>query len=281
MGVTIGLGSVWVATLGDLRLRRIDPETDSVTAVVDLPFVAPEANATPLATASGETAFATVTGASAAVQDMLPVVAIGAGSVWVVGVPGANVVLRVDPGSGAVVGTIRLPAAATGIVSGAAGMWVTTDAGVLVGIDTVRTRLRTVVKLGRGRIAAAAGADATWASSSDGRIVRIDRRGRITTTVHAAGGGPIAVAGGSVWARSGRTLIQIDERTARVTDRRDIATSSDSSLAWALPSIVALDYGDTGALVAPREARAADTSRTLWIGRPERGEVWRIQTPGR
>src|SRR2546423_11453873 len=70
MGVTVGLGSVWVVTLADLRLRRIDPDTDSVTAVMDLPFVGPAATATPLATAAplaaapGETPFSTIAAGS-------------------------------------------------------------------------------------------------------------------------------------------------------------------------------------------------------------------------
>src|SRR2546423_4272520 len=126
MGVTVGLGSVWVVTLADLRLRRIDPGTDSVTAVMDLPSVLPAATATPaataapLATASGETPFSTIAaGTSPAGHDLLPIVAVGAGSVWVLGVPAANVVIRLDAASGDVLGTIRLPAAGTGIVSGA------------------------------------------------------------------------------------------------------------------------------------------------------------------
>src|SRR2546423_6801633 len=103
MGVTVGLGSVWVVTLADLRLRRIDPGTDSVTAAIDLPSVppaatptpvataTPAATAAPLATASGHTAFSTIAaGTSPAGHDLLPIVAVGAGSGWVLGVPEAN-----------------------------------------------------------------------------------------------------------------------------------------------------------------------------------------------
>jgi hypothetical protein len=281
MGVTIGAGAVWVATAADLRLRRIDPATDSVTAVIDLPFVAPASSASPLATASGETAFSTVAGGrSPAGHDLLPVVAIGAGSVWVLGAPAADGLVRVEPATGAVLGRVRLPEAGTGIVSGPGGTWVTTDAGLLIGIDTARTRLGRVVRFGNGRVSAAAGSDSTWVSSSDGRIVRLDQRGRTTATIDG-GGGPIAVAGGSVWVRSDRTLIRIDEQSGRSVERRDIATSGDVSIAWALPSIVGLDYRDTISRIAPREGWVADTTRTLWICRPDRGEIWRIQTPGR
>jgi hypothetical protein len=166
------------------------------------------------------------------------------------------------------------------MVSGPGGTWVTTDAGLLIGIDVARGALGPTVRFGSGRVAAAAGADATWVSSSDGRIVRLDRRGRVTATIDG-GGGPIAVDRGSVWVRTGQTLIQIDERTGRSIGRRDVATSGDVSVAWALPSIVGLDYRDTVSRIAPRESWVADTTRTLWICRPDRGEIWRIQTPGR
>jgi hypothetical protein len=279
MGVTVGAGSVWVVTAADRRLRRIDPATDSVTTI-DLPFVAAPAGATPLPTALGETAFATLAGGmSPAGHDLLPLVAVGAGTVWVLGVPSAAVLVGVDPASGRVLGTIRLPAAGTGVVSGPGGTWVTTDAGLLIGIDVARGALGPTVRFGSGRVAAAAGTDATWVSSSDGRIVRLDRRGRVTATIDG-GGGPIAVDGGSVWVRTGQTLIQIDERSGRSVGRRDVATSGDVSVAWALPSIVTLDYDDAVARVAPREAWVAETARTLWMCRPDRGELWRIERPG-
>jgi hypothetical protein len=279
MGVTVGFGSVWVVTAADLQLRRLDPENDTLIEI-DLPFVPSSSSATPLPTASGETAFATIAGGmSPAGHDLLPLVAVGAGTVWVLGVPSADVLVGVDPASGHVLGTIRLPAAGTGVVSGPGGTWVTTDAGVLVGIDVARGALGPIVRFGRGRVAAAAGTDATWVSSSDGRIVRLDRRGRVTATIDG-GGGPIAVDGGSVWVRTGQTLIQIDERSGRSVGRRDVATSGDVSVAWALPSIVTLDYDDAVARVAPREAWVAETARTLWMCRPDRGELWRIERPG-
>ncbi len=281
MGVTVGAGGVWVVTATDLRLWRIDPDTDGVSAVIDLATVAPFVRASP-PPAPGAAAFSTLAGGqSPAGHELLPLVAVGPGSVWVLGIPADDVLVRVDPGSATVFDPIRLPAAGTGVVSGPAGTWVTTDAGMLIGIDTARVRLGRVVRFGKGRVAAAAGTDATWVSSSDGRIVRLDPGGRATATIDGGGGGPIAVAGGSVWVRSDRTLIRIDERTGRSIERRDIATSGDISIAWALPSIVALDYHDAVARVAPRETWIADTGRALWICRPDRGEIWRIQAPGR
>jgi hypothetical protein len=279
MGVTVGFGSVWVVTAADLRLRRLDPGNDTLVEI-DLPFVAASASAAPLPTATGETAFATVAGGmSPAGHDLLPLVAVGAGTVWVLGVPSAAVLVGVDPASGRVLGTIRLPAPGTGIVSGPGGTWVTTDAGLLIGIDVARGALGPTVRFGSGRVAAAAGADATWVSSSDGRIVRLDRRGRVTATIDG-GGGPIAVEEGSVWVRTGGTLIQIDERNGRSIGRSDVATSGDVSIAWALPTIATLVYDDTVARVAPREAWIAETERTLWLCRPDRGELWRIDRPG-
>jgi hypothetical protein len=280
MGVTVGFDRVWVVTAADLRLRRIDPGTERVT-VIDLPFVPPATTGTPLPTASGETAFATIAGGlSPAGHDLLPLVAVGDGVVWVLGVPAPDLLIGVDPASGSVLGTIRLPAPGTGVVSGPGGTWVTTDAGLLIGIDVARGTLGPTVRLGPGRVAAASGASTTWVSSSDGRVLRLDRRGRVTARVNGGGGGPIAVDAGSVWVRSGQALIQIDEESGRSIARSDIATSDGASIAWALPSIVGLDYGDRVARVAPREGWVAETAHALWLCRPDLGELWRIQRPG-
>jgi hypothetical protein len=279
MGVTVGFGSVWVVTSADLRLRRLDPGASDTVVGIDLPFVSPSPSSTPLPTASGETALATVGGGmSPAGHDLLPLVAVGAGTVWVLGAPSAEVLVGVDPASGDVLGAIRLPAPGTGIVSGPGGTWVTTDAGLLIGIDVSRGALGPILRLGGGRVAAAAGTNATWVSLSDGRILRLDRRGRITAT-NAGGGGPIAVEDGSVWVRSGQTLIQIDERSGRSIARTDVATSGGQSIAWALPSIVAVDYGDTIARVAPTEAWMVTTHKTVWLCRPDRGELWEMDVP--
>jgi hypothetical protein len=280
MGVTVGFDRVWVVSAADLRLRRIDPATERVT-VIDLPYVPPSLSATPLPTASGETAFATIAGGlSPAGHDLLPLVAVGEGVVWVLGVPAPDVLIGVDPVSGRILGTIRLPAPGTGVVSGSAGTWVTTDAGLLIGIDVGRGTLGPTVRLGPGRVAAASGTTTTWVSSSDGRILRLDRHGRVTAHVNGGGGGPIAVDASSVWVRSGQALIQIDEGSGRSIARSDIATSDGASIAWALPSIVGFDYGDSVARVAPREGWVADVVGTIWLCRPDLGELWRIQRPG-
>jgi hypothetical protein len=141
-------------------------------------------------------------------------------------------------------------------------------------------KLGRTVRLGHGRVSAASGTDATWVSSSDGRILRLDRRGSVTARVDGGGGGPIAVAGGSVWVRSGQTLIQLDEASGRSIARRDLSTSGDVSVAWALPTIGVLDYGDTVARVAPRESWLANTAGTLWMTNPDLGELWRIDRQG-
>ncbi|MDQ6795686.1 MAG: hypothetical protein M3067_12880 [Chloroflexota bacterium] len=280
MAVTVGAGSVWVVTLSDLRVWRIDPATNEVSGKVDLPFVAPPSSA-PQATASGEAASSTVGVArSPAGQDLFPVVAVGAGSLWVLGAPAVDTLVQIDPARLRVIRTLRLPAAATGLVTGPAVMWVTTDAGLLLGIDPVAGRVRQIVRLGAGRVWAAAGRDSTWVSAPDGRILRLDAAGVTTATV-TGGGGPIAVKDGSVWIRTDRTLIRLDERTGRSLQRTDIGTSGDTAIAWALPSIVSLSYDDTDALVAPRESWIAETPTSLWIARPDKGEVWLLQPPVR
>jgi len=268
MAVTVGAGSAWVVTTSDLHLWRVDPAKNAISGSVDLS-----------ASEAGAPTFSTVgTARSPAGHDLLPLVAVAAGSVWVLGAPASDVLVQVDPARFLVIRTVRLPAAATGIVSGPAGMWATTDAGLLLGIDPIAGRVTRTVRLGAGRVWAAAGRDSTWVSAPDGRILRLDAAGIPTTTV-TGGGGPIAVKDGSVWIRTDRTLIRLDERTGKSLQRTDIGTSGDVAIAWALPSIVSLGYDDKDALVAPRESWIAETPTSLWIARPDKGEVWVLQSP--
>jgi hypothetical protein len=247
----------------------VDPATNVVTGTLDLP-----------ASASGKEAFSTVSGAqSPAGHDLLPLVAVAAGSVWVLGAPASDVLVQVDPALLRVIRPVRLPAAATGVVSGPAGMWVTTDAGLLLGIEPITGRVRQTVRLGAGRVWAAAGRDSTWVSAPDGRILRLDPAGATIATA-TGGGGPIAVRDGSVWIRTGRDLVQLDEQTGRSLQRTDIHTSGDQAIAWALPTIVDLRYDDVDALVAPRESWMAATATALWIARPDLGEL-RVLPPAR
>ena len=278
MAVTVGAGSAWVVTLSDLRIWRIDPATNEVSGKMDLPFIAPPSSA-PLATASGEAAFSTVGVArSPAGHDLFPAVAVGAGSLWVLGAPAIDTLIQIDPVRLRVIRTLRLPAAATGLVAGPAGVWVTTDAGLLISIDPVAGRVQRTLRLGAGRVWAAAGRDSTWVSAPDGRILRLNAAGRSTAT-ESGGGGPIAVKDESVWIRTDRTLIRLDERTGKSLQRTDIGTSADTAIAWALPSIVSLGYDDMGALVAPRESWIAETPTGLWIARPDKGEIWVLEPP--
>ena len=270
MAVTVGVGSAWAVTTADLHLWRLDPLRQSVSGMADLSAIR-----------SGSAAFATVDAArSPAGHDLLPLVAVAAGSVWLLGAPASDVLVQFDSAAFQVTRTIRLPTSATGIVSGPAGMWVTTDGGRLLGIDPRAGRVRQIVRLVAGRVWAAAGRDSTWVSAPDGRILRLDVTGATIATV-TGGGGPIAVRDGSVWIRTDRTLIRLDERTGRSLQRTDIGTSGDAAIAWALPSIVSLGYDDIDALVAPRESWIAETPTSLWIARPDKGEVWVLQPPVR
>ncbi|MFL5679138.1 MAG: hypothetical protein ACJ77B_00895 [Chloroflexota bacterium] len=278
MGVGVGLGSVWVVTAKDLRLRRIDPDNNRIVAVIDLPFAAaPLApGATPLATASGETAFSTVgAGTSLEGSGVVPGVAFGGRFAWVFGVPSTEAIVQVDPGSNHVVRVLRVPLPVSGVVSGPGGTWATTDDGRLIGIDTTNGRIGPIVGVGRDRVAAAAGSDATWISSGDGRTVRIDASGRATASL-VGGGGPIAVVDGTVWSAARGFITRIDERTRRVIDRQEIGTSGDAALVRAVPAVAMSDYADEGSKVAPHGTQIVDTGTAEWICRPERGEIWRV-----
>jgi hypothetical protein len=142
--VAVGAGAVWVAAVGR-HLVRIDPETNAVTATVDL-------GVAPLGLDFGEGAVWVVTAAFKLLRiepsngattgqtsiGQIPYdvavtdegVAVLAGRVWLVDPESTKVVTTVDPGG---------VATAVADVSGAGG-WVGTAEGAIVRIDLGLTR---------------------------------------------------------------------------------------------------------------------------------------------
>lgn len=143
--LTTGFGAVWLA-VGD-ELSKIDPTTAAPVASVELSPPASRFN-------------------------VFDGIAAGLGAVWVTRV----VLFRVDPTTTKIVATIRLPAKAGQVATGAGAVWVLTPNGVSrIDPDTNREVLSIPLNLGGGRrIVFAAGS--VWVFDDRGRLARIDPR---------------------------------------------------------------------------------------------------------
>lgn len=268
MAVTAGLGAIWVASVSDTSVRRLDPRTARVETVTN---------------ASAASSRTTTAGAapdgSVPTDDGSPLLAVGAGAVWAAGLPARTEVVRIDPATGRVAARVVIDSDATGILGDERGMWVTTDDGAVVRIDPATNQVTAAIPTAGRPVYAALGDTALWVSSA-GRVLRVDPAdGRVLAEI-TGGGGPIGVRDAMVWFRSpgtaGPTLVGVEEATGRVVERADIATSGRAELAWLLPSLRPADAADDATWHAPRRGEIVELAGTTWLVRPDRGEVWRI-----
>ena len=132
--------------------------------------------------------------------------AVGAGSLWVLGDALDRRVWRLDPRSGAIQATIalRFPPRSVVVADGAA--WITDGLDdTVVPIDARSNRVLPAVAVGRGAAGVTATNGAVWvADAIDGTVSRIDPRSRrVVRTVHV-GGSPSEIDAGpdGVWVTS-------------------------------------------------------------------------------
>jgi serine/threonine-protein kinase len=129
--------------------------------------------------------------------------AVGDGSLWVLGDARDRRLWRLDARTGKVLATIRLgfPPRSVAVAGGAA--WITDGLDdTVVPVDERTNRPGAPLRVGRGAAGIAADGDALWiAGALDGTLTRVDaRRDRVAATV-PVGGAPreVAVGDGAVW----------------------------------------------------------------------------------
>jgi hypothetical protein len=132
--------------------------------------------------------------------------AIGAGSLWVLGDALDRRVWRLDPRSGAIQATIALPFPPRSVVVAGGAAWIT-DAldDTVVPIDARSNRVLSPVRVGRGAAGVTATPGAVWvASAIDGNVSRIDIRTRRVVAIVHVGGSPSEIDAGpdGVWVTS-------------------------------------------------------------------------------
>ncbi len=269
MAVAVGFGHVWVASVGDATLRRVDPDGSPSASIALV--------AAPISRTGREPA---VGPAGPAIGPASPVIGLGAGIVWVAGVDDRPELVGVDATRLEITRRMPLPAAATGIVGAFGVAWVALADGRVIRVDA-HGIARPVLGRSAAPVHLAAGDAYLWASRARTTIAfRPD--GSIARRLDA-GGGPIGFRDGTAWvlgtAGPARDLAAIDESRLRTAYRSDVGTSGFADIAWSLPSITPLGYEDPTTAVAPRAADAVLVDGVAWVARPADGELWRIGPP--
>jgi YVTN family beta-propeller protein len=129
--------------------------------------------------------------------------AVGYGSVWVLGDGIDRRMWRLDRYNGRILATIKLPFIPRTVAAGEGGVWVTAPLGdrVLL-IDPATNAIRATIPTGRGTSGIATGAGSVWVTNTIDRTVsRIDPSSAQVVDQIDVGGRPreIAVGAGGVW----------------------------------------------------------------------------------
>jgi YVTN family beta-propeller protein len=135
-------------------------------------------------------------------------IAVGGGSVWVVGDPLDRTLWRIDSTTGKLAATIRLPFAPTDVAVGAGAVWVTSQLDdTLSRIDPSTSAITATIPVGRGAGGLAVGAGSVWvAETIDRAVSRVDPRTvRLVDTI-PVGSRPDDLAAGrsGVWVAAHR-----------------------------------------------------------------------------
>lgn len=125
-------------------------------------------------------------------------IAVGAGSVWVVGDTRDRTLWRVDPATQRVIATVALPFAPRDVAVGSGGVWlVDRRADSVIRVDPRTNRIVATIRVGRGPSAVAIGEGVVWVSNElDGTVSRIEPKRNVVDRTISVGSAPIDLAAG-------------------------------------------------------------------------------------
>ena len=215
--VAITSDAVWVASTGPYAVHRIDPATNQLLATVTLPGEPCAGLAlgfgalwVPMCTAAPSLAkIDLATNHLAAVFNLGPAAPEGgittsADSVWLI-VDKSGSLARIDPATGAIRQTVKLPAGSYNPYFSDGVIWTTRAEGAdLTGIDATSGAIVSNVRTGpKPRFLTAAGGAIWTLNQGDGSLTRVDARTRKAVATIALGtpghGGDIGAGAGMVW----------------------------------------------------------------------------------
>lgn len=200
-GIATGEGAVFVPACGNQTVYRIDPTSNEVTALKQLPFSGSEAS-----------------------------VGVGAGSVWIVtNEPGAEhgkTLSRLDAKTLEVQTKIAIPSPGDGVVFEAGFVYVTSASGdLVVRVDaSSNTVAGTIAAHDSPRFITSGEGQVWWLNQGDGSVQRVDAAtGEVVAVIDAklaGGGGDIAYGEAAIWiTMPGVPVAKIDVHTNTVVRR--------------------------------------------------------------
>lgn len=214
--VAITADAVWVGSTGPFAVHRIDPKTNKLAASITLPGEPCAGLATgfgslwiPMCTAMPSLAKVDLAGNRlTAVFDVGPAAAeggitTGAGDVWLI-VDKAGTLARINPATGAIRRTIKVPAGSYNPRFSHGQIWVTRAEGAeLTQVDSGTGAVLASVRTGPNPRFLTAAAGAIWTlNQGDGSLTRVDVKSleAMTLALGTPGhGGDIAGGAGMVW----------------------------------------------------------------------------------
>jgi virginiamycin B lyase len=232
--VAITSNAVWVGSTGPYAVHRIDPKTNKLVATVELPGEPCAGLATGFGSlwvplCSQPSALAKVDlnrNGLTAVFKIGPAAAEGGittspDSVWLV-VDKNGSLARIDPGTGTVRQTIRVPPGSYNPFYSDGQIWVTrADGAELTNVDADTGVVLATARTGPNPRFLTAGAEAVWTlNQGDGSLTRVDARTKQATQTIALGtpghGGDISFGGGMVWTTVSKVPLSAVDGTTSV-----------------------------------------------------------------
>jgi virginiamycin B lyase len=232
--VAVTADAVWVASSGPFAVNRIDPDRNVRVAIVPLPGSACAGLAlgaqslwVPLCTK--KPSLAKVDLKTNKVVAIFPVgppaeeggIAFGADSVWLI-IDKLGSLARIDPATGAVLDTFRVPAGSYNPVFSGGSVWVTHAEGAdVTDVNATTGKVNATVATGPKPRFLAAGAGAIWTlNQGDGTLTRIDSgtHAALTIALGTPGrGGDIGFSDEKIWTTMPKVpLSLIDVKSGRL-----------------------------------------------------------------
>jgi virginiamycin B lyase len=231
--VAVTADAVWVGSTGPYAVHRIDPKTNRLTASVALPGEPCAGLATgfgslwvPMCTGVPSLAKVDLAGNRlTAVFAVGPAaaeggVATGAGDVWLI-VDKVGTLARIDPATGSIRQTVKVPAGSYNPYFSDGQIWVTrADGAELTRVDAASGAVFDTVLTGPNPRFLTAAAGAIWTlNQGDGTLTRVDARTRQATTTVTLGtpghGGDISYGDGMVWTTMPKVPLSAVDAEAR------------------------------------------------------------------
>ncbi len=225
--VAIAPDAIWVGSTGPYAVHKIDPKTNTRIATVRLPGEPCAGLATGFGSLwiplCGRThRLAQVDLESSKLLKVLKIgpaaaeggVTTSPDSVWLVTNKNGSLA-RIDPATGTVRQTVRVPPGSYNPLYSDGQIWVTrADGSQITAVDAVTGAVSATAQTGPGPRFLTAGAGAVWTlNQGDGSLTRVDLRTKETTKTIALGtpghGGDISFGGGMVWTTVWKTPLSV------------------------------------------------------------------------